>query len=32
MNDTGLDEYVVFTGEQYFTVKEIEIFGVTKQI
>jgi hypothetical protein len=25
-----LDEYTVFTGERYFTVKEIEVFGLTK--
>jgi hypothetical protein len=30
VNDTGLDEYTVFTGERYFTVKEIEVFGLTK--
>jgi hypothetical protein len=30
VNDTGLNEFTVFTGEQYFTVKEIEVFSVTK--
>jgi hypothetical protein len=29
VNDTGLDEYTVFTGEQYFTVKELEVFALT---
>jgi hypothetical protein len=28
-NDTGLDEWVVFTGSQYFRVKEIEVFEIT---
>jgi hypothetical protein len=32
VNDTGLNEFTVFTGEQKFTVKEIEVFGVTKEI
>jgi hypothetical protein len=31
VNDTGLDNCQVFTGEQHFTVKEIEVFGVTKR-
>jgi hypothetical protein len=30
VNDTGLNEYTVFTGEQHFTMKEIEVFSVTK--
>jgi hypothetical protein len=29
VNDTGINEYQVFTGEQYFTVKEIEVFSIT---
>jgi hypothetical protein len=29
VNDVGLDDKVVFTGEQNFTVKEIEVFEVT---
>jgi hypothetical protein len=28
-NDTGLDEWVVFTGSQYFQVREIEVFEIT---
>jgi hypothetical protein len=28
-NDTGLDEKVVFTGSEYFKVKEIEVFEIT---
>jgi hypothetical protein len=31
VNDTGLNESTIFTGERTFTVKEIEVFGVTKQ-
>jgi hypothetical protein len=30
MNDTGLNEYEVFTGERFFTVKEIEVFSITE--
>jgi hypothetical protein len=29
VNDTGLDGTQVFTGEQYFTVREIEVFSIT---
>jgi hypothetical protein len=29
VNDTGIDGNLVFTGEQSFTVKEIEIFAIT---
>jgi hypothetical protein len=29
VNDTGLDAKVVFTGSQYFQVKEIEVFEIT---
>jgi hypothetical protein len=28
-NDTGLDRYIVFTGWQFFQVKEIEVFEIT---
>jgi hypothetical protein len=28
-NDTGLDNYVVFTSSEYFQVKEIEVFEIT---
>jgi hypothetical protein len=28
-NDTGLDQFVVFTGSYYFRVKEIEVFEIT---
>jgi hypothetical protein len=28
-NNTGINEYQVFTGTQYFTVKEIEVFTLT---
>jgi hypothetical protein len=28
-NDTGLDEFVVFTGSRDFRVKEIEVFEIT---
>jgi hypothetical protein len=28
-NDTGLDEFVVFTGSRHFQVREIEIFEIT---
>jgi hypothetical protein len=28
VNDTGIDGKLVFTGEQYFTVKEIEVFTI----
>jgi hypothetical protein len=28
VNDTKLDDYIVFTGEEHFTVKEIEIFAL----
>jgi hypothetical protein len=27
-NETGLDEWVVFTGSHYFQVKEIEVFEI----
>jgi hypothetical protein len=30
VNDTGLDSYTVFTGEQNFIVKEIEVFALTE--
>jgi hypothetical protein len=30
VNDTGLDDKTVFTGEQYFTMKEIEVFALTE--
>jgi hypothetical protein len=30
VNDTGLNDYTVFTGERYFTVKEIEVFTLTE--
>jgi hypothetical protein len=29
VNDTGITGTTVFTGEQYFTVKEIEVFTIT---
>jgi hypothetical protein len=29
VNDTGITGNAVFTGEQYFTVKEIEVFSIT---
>jgi hypothetical protein len=29
VNDVGLDDKVVFTGERNFTVKEIEVFEIT---
>jgi hypothetical protein len=29
VNDTGIDGKLVFTGEYYFTVKEIEVFTIT---
>jgi hypothetical protein len=29
VNDTGIDGMAVFTGEQFFTVKEIEVFAIT---
>jgi hypothetical protein len=29
VNDTGIDGMLVFTGEQYFTVKEIEVFTIS---
>jgi hypothetical protein len=29
VNDTGITGIAVFTGEQYFTVKEIEVFAIT---
>jgi hypothetical protein len=32
VNDTGLNDYTVFTGEQNFTVKEIEVFTLTEEI
>jgi hypothetical protein len=32
MNDTGIAGMAVFTGEQYFTVKEIEVFSITLEI
>jgi hypothetical protein len=28
VNDTGINGQQVFTGEQYFTVKEIEVFTI----
>jgi hypothetical protein len=28
-NDTGLNEYIVFTGWRFFQVKEIEVFEIT---
>jgi hypothetical protein len=28
-NDTGLDQFVVFTGSRGFQVKEIEVFEIT---
>jgi hypothetical protein len=28
-NGTGLDEFVVFTGSEYFQVRETEIFEIT---
>jgi hypothetical protein len=31
-NDTGIDGKQVFTGEKYFTVKEIEVFSVSLEI
>jgi hypothetical protein len=30
VNDTGLDDSTVFTGEQFFTMKEIEVFALTE--
>jgi hypothetical protein len=32
VNDTGLNQYANFTGEQYLTVQEIEAFGMTKRL
>jgi hypothetical protein len=29
VNDTGIAGTAVFTGELYFTVKEIEVFSIT---
>jgi hypothetical protein len=29
VNDTGINEYQVFSGEQHFMVKEIEVFSIT---
>jgi hypothetical protein len=29
VNDVGLDNKVVFTGEHHFTVKEIEVFEIS---
>jgi hypothetical protein len=29
VNDTGIDGALVFTGEYYFTVKEIEVFTIS---
>jgi hypothetical protein len=29
VNDTGITGNAVFTGEEYFTVKEIEVFSIT---
>jgi hypothetical protein len=29
INDTGLDEKMIFTGSQHFQVQEIEVFEIT---